>query len=101
MTQQTLRILKTVKLQDATNRIVFTCLQRLTEVSLPRKAQNGDTAYGDPLRKPEPNRHRLGWEDIKDPQIRHRHQTYMEDPLPGGPVERSVEYDARSTRCDR
>ena len=101
MTQQTLLILKPVKLQDATNRIVFTCSKGLTEVSLPRKAQNGDTAYGIRSETRTETGIALGWEDIKDLKSGTVTKTFIDDTLPGGPVERTVEYVAPFDRCNR
>ena len=86
---------------DATGRIVFTCSKGLTGVGLPRKAQNGDTAYGIRTETRSETGIALGWEDIKDLKSGTVTKTYMDDTLPGGPVERTVEYVAPFDKCDR
>jgi len=43
----------------------------------------------------------LGWEDIKDLKSSTVTKTYMDDTLPDGPVERTVEYVAPFDKCDR
>lgn len=101
MAQQTLLIYKPGKLQDATGRIVFTCSKGLTGVGLPRKAQSGDTAYGIRTETRTETGIALGWEDIKDLKSGTVTKTYMDDTLPGGPVERTVEFVAPFDKCER
>ena len=86
---------------DQTGRIVFTNSKGLTGVGLPRKAKTGDTGYGidSPSRK-EKNI-ALGWEDIRDLEEGTVSKTFMDDTLPGGPRERTVEYVAPFDRCNR
>jgi len=43
----------------------------------------------------------LGWEDIRDLQSGIVTKTYMDDTLPGGPTERTIEYHAPFDRCNR
>ena len=44
----------------------------------------------------------LGWEDVKDlPAGWVVTRRVTDDTLPGGPVERTIEYHAPFTRCDR
>ena len=86
---------------DRTGRIVFTVSKGLIGIGLPRKRRAGDTAYG--LRTPSRTEDgiALGWEDIrylKDGVVIRR---VMDDTLPGGPVERTIEYNAPFDRCDR
>jgi hypothetical protein len=69
---------------DQNGRIVFTNSRGLTGVGLVRKS------------KDEPC-----WEDVKDMQHGTVHQTFFDDTLPGGPVERTITYVAPFTRCDR
>ena len=65
---------------DANGRIVFTNNRSLTDVG---------------YKRPE-------WEKIKDAQAGERFtRTIMDDTLPGGPVERTIEYVAPFDRCDR
>ncbi len=87
---------------DRNGRIVFTVSKGLPGVGLPRKARKGDTAYG--LRTPDSAQDdiALGWEDVRDLQhggVVTRRIT--DDTLPGGPVDRTIEYHAPFDRCDR
>ena len=86
---------------DGTGRIVFTVSKGLPGVGLPRKARKGDTVYG--LRSPANARSgaALGWEDIRDLQQGVVTRRITDDTLPGGPVERTIEYHAPFDRCDR
>ena len=86
---------------DRNGRIVFTVSKGLPGVGLPRRARKGDTAYG--LRKPATDRSgiALGWEDIRDLQQGVVTRRLTDDTLPGGPVERLVEYHAPFDCCDR
>ena len=74
----------------------------LPGVGLPRKAVKGDTAWT--LRRPDGvirSETTLGWEDVRglgDAVITRR---VADDTLPGGPVERVIEYHAPFDRCDR
>ena len=43
----------------------------------------------------------IGWEDVKDLKSGIVTKTYMDDTVPGGPVERTIEYHAPFDRCDR
>jgi hypothetical protein len=86
---------------DTTGRIVFTCSKGLTGVGLPRKAQSGDTAYDIRTETRTETGIALGWDDIKDLKSGIVTKTYMDDTLPGGPVERTVEYIAPFDKCDR
>ena len=87
---------------DANGRITFTVSKGLPGVGLPRKAVKGDTAWT--LRRPDGDVQAdtaLGWEDIRglcDAVITRR---VTDDTLPGGPVERVIEYHAPFDRCDR
>ncbi|MCP5197926.1 MAG: class I SAM-dependent DNA methyltransferase [Gammaproteobacteria bacterium] len=73
---------------DQTGRIIFTPSKGLVGVGLPRKAQRND---------PTP-----GWEDVRDlPAGRTVSKTFNDDTLPGGPVERTIEYHAPFLRPDR
>lgn len=86
---------------DQNGRIVFTNSKGLTGVGLPRKSTPNDRSYGIQT----PYRHEtnipLGWEDIKDLKEGTVTKTFMDDTLPGGPVERTVTYVAPFDRCDR
>jgi type I restriction-modification system DNA methylase subunit len=108
---------------DQTGRIVFTPSKGLVGVGLPRKAQKKDLnnvityAVESPERAEQaaqaPRGHgrpgaaneqgiALGWEDIRDlPAGSIVRKTFPDDTLPGGPVERTVEYHAPFIRPDR
>ena len=86
---------------DATGRIAFTTSKGLPGVGMPRKAVKGDKTYGFRTPKAEQTGVALGWEDIcgfRDGIITRR---ISDDTLPGGPVERQIEYRAPFGRCDR
>ena len=86
---------------DTNGRIVFTASKGLPGVGLPRKARKGDAAYG--LHTPDATRTdvALGWEDIRDLQEGVVTRRITDDTLPGGPVERIIEYHAPFDRCGR
>ena len=74
---------------DRNGRIVFTASKGLTGVGFPRKG----TGRG-------PNK-TTGWEDIADMKTGSISRTIIDDTLPGGPVERTITYEAPFDRCDR
>ena len=74
---------------DHNGRIVFTASKGLTGVGFPRKG----TGRG-------PNK-TTGWEDIADMKTGSVSRTIIDDTLPGGPVERTITYEAPFDRCDR
>ena len=87
---------------DANGRMVFTVSKGLPGVGLPRKAVKGDTAWT--LRRPgdiTPADTPLGWEDVRDLRAGVISRRIQDDTLPGGPVERVIEYHAPFDRCDR
>jgi hypothetical protein len=94
---------------DQTGRIVFTPSKGLVGVGLPRKANKKELTEGTfycidtPERKGSPQDPgiALGWEDIQHLQEGSVFKTYMDDTLPGGPAERTVEYKAPFFRPDR
>jgi hypothetical protein len=108
---------------DQTGRIVFTPSKGLVGVGLPRKAQKKDLNNGISYAVESPERAEqaaqapwghgrpgaaneqgiaLGWEDIRDlPAGSIVRKTFPDDTLPGGPVERTVEYHAPFIRPDR
>ena len=71
---------------DQNGRIVFTISKGLSGVGFPRKSS-----------KTEP----IGWEDIKDMKSGTVERTIIDDTLPGGPVERTITYQAPFDRCNR
>ncbi|AKV98097.1 hypothetical protein ACP86_19220 [Marinobacter sp. CP1] len=90
---------------DQTGRIVFTPSKGLVGVGLPRKANkkelNEGTFYGIDTPERKEDGIALGWEDIQHLQEGSVYKTYMDDTLPGGPTERTVEYKAPFFRSDR
>jgi hypothetical protein len=90
---------------DQTGRIVFTPSKGLVGVGLPRKANkkelNEGTFYGVNALDWQKDNIALGWEDIQHLEQGKVYKTYMDDTLPGGPTERTVEYKAPFFRPDR
>ncbi|TLF53268.1 hypothetical protein FEI13_01325 [Halomonas urmiana] len=90
---------------DASGRIVFTPSKGLVGVGLPRKANrkdlDNDIHYS--IESPERTEYglALGWEDVKDMTEGVVRKTYLDDTLPDGPWEKTVEYHAPFTRPDR
>lgn len=90
---------------DQTGRIVFTPSKGLVGVGLPRKARNSDLAAGTHYAVESPDRTTqgiaLGWEDIQHLTEGKVSKTFMDDTLPGGPTERTIEYQAPFFKPDR
>ena len=93
---------------DATGRITFTASKGLVGVGLPRKA--GRTDRPCMLRYPNGSSEtrRLGWEDVQPEDGKPRvpdgtviERPIRDDTLPGGPVERMVQYVAPFALADR
>ena len=74
---------------DRHGRIVFTVSKGLAGVGFPRKGK-GRGANKE-----------TGWEDIFGMQSGTVSRTIMDDTLPGGPIERTITYEAPFDRCDR
>ena len=87
---------------DANGRIAFTVSKGLPGVGLPRKAVRGDTAWT--VRRPggvcESNT-ALSWESVRGLRAGVISRRVSDDTLPGGPVERVIEYHAPFDRCNR
>ncbi|WP_447895517.1 hypothetical protein [Vreelandella sp. GE22] len=90
---------------DAKGRIVFTPSMGLVGVGLPRRVRRADLNEGIHYSIESPTRTEygiaLGWEDIQSMEEGVVRKTYMDDTLPGGPFETTVEYLAPFTRPDR
>ena len=86
---------------DSKGRIVFTVSRGLVGVGLPRKKQKGDTCYSIRTDRRHEDGIPLGWEDIRHLKRGVITRTIMDDTLPGGPFERTIEYHAPFDRCDR
>lgn len=93
---------------DATGRIVFTAGKGLVGVGLPRKAGRNDKDCTLEYPDGQTKRRRLGWEDVQPqdgkPQVpdgTRIRRPIMDDTLPGGPIERVIEYVAPFGLADR
>ena len=86
---------------DANGRIAFTASKGLPGVGLPRKAARGDTSYTIDSPTQQDANMALGWGDIRDLETGTIRRRIMDNTLPGGPFQRSIEYVAPFTRCDR
>ncbi len=87
---------------DGRGRIVFTPSKGLVGVGLPRKAAARDRECTVEYADRRTERRRLGWEDIQNlPTGTAIRRPVVDDTLPGGPVERIVEYVAPFTLADR
>ena len=86
---------------DAKGRIVFTVSKGLPGVGLPRKSIKGDSSYSLVTRHGSEERIALGWEDIQQLDEGTVIREVSDDTLPGGPVQRTIEYHAPFDRCDR
>ncbi|BAZ02909.1 hypothetical protein NIES37_69220 (plasmid) [Tolypothrix tenuis PCC 7101] len=70
---------------DQNGRIVFTISKGLVGVGFPRKGKKSEQ----------------GWEDIKDMKTGTVERKVIDDTMPGGPIERTIIYEAPFDRCDR
>ena len=86
---------------DRSGRIVFTASRGLVGVGLPPKKKKEDTVYGIYTDRRDHDGIALGWEDVRDLKRGVVTRTIMDDTLPGGPFERTIEYHAPFDRCDR
>ena len=86
---------------DRNGRIVFTVSRGLVSVGLPRKKRKGETCYGIHTNSRQEDGIPLGWEDIRHLKNGVVSRRIMDDTLPGGPFERTIEYHAPFDCCDR
>ena len=86
---------------DANGRIVFTVSRGLPGVGLPRKAAKGDSSYTLDTPTDHSTNIALGWEDIRNLETGTVRRRITDKTQPGGPFQRSIEYAAPFTRCDR
>lgn len=90
---------------DQTGRTVFTPSKGLAGVGLPRKAKKSELSEGTHYSVNAPNWQKegisLGWEDIQHLKEGTVTKTYTDDTLPGGPTERTVQYQAPFFKPDR
>jgi len=74
---------------DQHGRIVFTASKGLTGIGFPRKGSGRGANKT------------TGWEDIQHETSGVFERTILDDTLPGGPIERTITYEAPWTLCDR
>jgi hypothetical protein len=87
---------------DARGRIVFTSSKGLVGVGLPRKASRNDRECTIEYSDGRTVSRRLGWEDVRDvPDGTRIRRPVLDDTMPGGPVERVIEYVAPFATADR
>ncbi|MCC7277869.1 MAG: class I SAM-dependent DNA methyltransferase [Chromatiaceae bacterium] len=91
---------------DQTGRIVFTPSKGLVGVGLPRKARQADLragiSFGLQTTQLREQGIALGWEEVRDlPAGCTVTKTFPDDTLPGGPVQRTIEYQAPFVRPNR
>ena len=84
---------------DVKGRIVFS--RKTGQSPVPRTKSSKKATFG--LHTPIQSKTNiaLGWKDIKDLKEGVVTYTYMDDTLPGGPVERTIEFYAPFDKCDR
>jgi hypothetical protein len=87
---------------DARGRIVYTSSMGLVGVGLPRKAAAREAECSIEYADGRTERKRIGFEDIRDAPAGTRiRRTIVDDTMPGGPIERVIEYVAPFTTADR
>ena len=90
---------------DQAGRIVFTPSKGLVGVGLPRKASKKELSEGTSYGVEAPGWHEsgiaMGWDDVRGLQEGRVSKTWLDDTLPGGPTERTVEFRAPFFRPDR
>lgn len=86
---------------DRQGRIVFTPSKGLVGVGLPRNAVRGDTCYSIDAPGLRKENIALGWEDIRDLREGTITRSIKDDTVPGGPVTRTIRYEAPFDRCNR
>lgn len=87
---------------DTCGRIVFTSSKGLVGVGLPRSASRKDRECTIEYQDGRVERKRVGFEDVRDAPAGTRiRRTITDDTMPGGPIERTIEYVAPFTTADR
>jgi hypothetical protein len=87
---------------DAEGRIVFTSNRGQADVAMPRTQSRGDRECT--IEHPDGRTERkcVGWVDVCDlPSGSRIRRTVTDDTMPGGPIERTIEYIAPFTTADR
>ena len=86
---------------DAAGRIVFTPSKGLPGVGLPRRAVKGSTTYAIIASDRREDNISIGWEDVRGMREGTVIRKVMDHTMPGGPIERTISYQAPFDRCDR
>ena len=90
---------------DQNGRIIFTPSKGLSGVGLPRKSRSADLknsiSFGLQSGKRNESNIALGWEDVRDLKSGTVTKTFMDDTLPDGPHQRTIEYIAPFFRPNR
>jgi hypothetical protein len=87
---------------DMNGRIIFSSSKNLHGVGFPRQAARGDRDSVLELIDGRTERKRIGFEDVRDLSAGARiRRTVTDDTMPGGPIERVIEYVAPFTTADR
>ena len=84
---------------DTKGRIVFS--KKTGQSPIPRTRDNEKKGFGLQTPARSETNIALGWKDIKDMRKGVVTYTYMDDTLPGGPVEQTIEFHAPFDKCDR
>src|SRR5690606_4767625 len=90
---------------DQNGRIIYTKSRGLTGVGLPTTKRYKDADEGISYSVDAPGFQAkdtlIGWRDVKDLKEGTVSKTFMDDTMPGGPVERTIVYEAPFTGVDR
>jgi hypothetical protein len=87
---------------DSAGNIVFTASKGLVGVGLPRVPARRDQPCSIEYTDGRTERKRIGFEDIQDaPSGTRIRRAITDDTMPGGPIERTIEYVAPFTTADR
>jgi len=84
---------------DTKGRTVFS--KKTGESPVPRNKSSKKSTFGIHTPTRSETNIPLGWNDIKDLQEGIVTYTFMDDTMPGGPQERTIEFHAPFDRCDR
>jgi len=84
---------------DTKGRTVFS--KKTGESPVPRTKSNKKSTFGIHTPTRSETNIPLGWNDIKDLQEGIVTYTFMDDTMPGGPQQRTIEFHAPFDRCDR
>jgi hypothetical protein len=83
---------------DLNGRIIFTTSKGLTGVGLPRKGKKNKQV---PFFKGDLGGYEIGWEDVQTMTTGTLDIQIQDDTQPGGPITRTITYQAPFEKCDR